>query len=135
MTTSVFSRAGRRAALAAVVLAAGCGSDAVSVCPLLGCMSGLTVHLASLPAAPFRLEITVDGDLDVVYSYDCTTAVRCNQDVMFPGLTADNVHVTVRVGNAVRSTDAAPSYIRSHPNGPNCPPECLTATITVLPPS
>ena len=135
MTSSITSRARHSTAVVALVLAANCSSDAVSVCPLLGCTSGLTVHLASLPVSPFRVEVTVSGYPDVLYSYDCTASPRCSQDIFFPGLTADQVQVIVRVGNATRSTDAAPSYVRSHPNGPNCPPECLSATISVLPPS
>jgi|SRR4029079_5473164 hypothetical protein len=134
MLRPVFSSLRVGGAIVLLALAAGC-SDAVSVCTELGCMSGLTIHLTSLPAAPFRIEVTVGGYPDILYSYDCMTGPRCDQDAWFPGLIADRVHVTVRVGTSSRSTDITPAYVHFRPNGPNCPPDCLSATISVIPPS
>ena len=113
----------------------GC-SAVTDVCTLIGCTSGVRVHLAALPSQPFRVEITTDGS-EVAYVFDCTAdSSRCRQDIMFPDLIAVRLAVTVRVGATSRRTDIAPLvYQHSRPNGPHCAPECQTADVTAYIPT
>lgn len=117
------------------LLLLGC-SGATDVCTLIGCNSGVRLHLSALPSQPFRVEITT-RDSQVAYVFDCTTdATRCRQDIFFPDLIADRLVVTVIVGTASRRTEIAPlTYVRSRPNGPRCEPECRMANVSApIPP-
>ena len=109
-----------------LLAALGC-SD--TVCTLIGCESGVTVHLSAVPSQPFRVELGVAGN-DVLYVFDCTNdASRCRQDIFFPDLIVDHLGVTVRVGAASRLTEVQVVYTHSRPNGPNCGPDCATASV------
>ena len=101
-------------------------------CTLMGCESGLTVHLASMPAAPFRVEVSAHGPgTQPVYVYDCASLTACRQDLFFAGFVAEQAVVTVRVGTATRTTTFSRlSYQHFRPNGPDCEPDCLQATVT-----
>lgn len=106
-------------------------ADATMVCTLIGCESGITVHLASLPNGPFRVDVKPSGANDVAYVYECSDAAQCRQDIFFAGLITDHLTVTVQVGAASRDTEAVQVQYASHrPNGPNCEPDCRTATVT-----
>jgi len=124
-----------RVPVPALFIALAC-SDATRVCTLLGCQSGVTVHLPALPSQPFRIEVRTSPS-DVAYIFDCTDDNhRCRQDIFFPGLIADRLFVTVRVGTASRETEVVQvTYAHSHPNGPNCPPDCQTADVSAALPS
>jgi hypothetical protein len=89
------------------------------------------VHLSTLPSQPFAVEIRTGGD-DVAYVFDCTADTRhCRQDIFFPGLIAERLLVTVRVGAASRATEIAQvPYQHFQPNGPNCGPDCQSAVVT-----
>jgi hypothetical protein len=117
--------------LSAAVLSSIACSSAPTVCTLIGCESGITVDLASLPSGPFRVDIKPRGASDVAYVFECDTAARCRQDIFFAGLISDYLIVTVHVGAATRDTEVVQVQYASHrPNGPNCGPDCRTATVT-----
>ena len=118
------------ATLACLLGMTACDSS-TTVCTQIGCESGLTVHLSNLPTVPFRVELAArSGVSQPVYVYDCAAGVPCGRDLFFPGFTADQAVVTVRVGTAARTTSISRvTYERVRPNGPNCPPECLQATV------
>ena len=128
--------AGRAHVIATFVAALGltaCGSlTGERACTLIGCESGLTVHLATLPAAPFRVEVAPRAGVgQPVYVYECATSAACGPNLFFPGFIAEQVVVTVRVGAAARTTTISQvTYERFRPNGPDCPPECLQSTVT-----
>ena len=105
-------------------------SSPTRVCTLIGCESGVRVHLSALPSQPFRVEIGTPGS-DVAYVFDCTDDIsRCRQDIFFPDLIADRLFVTVHVGTASRVTEIVQvTYTHSRPNGPNCSPDCQTADV------
>jgi hypothetical protein len=106
-------------------------SGVTTVCTLIGCESGITVHLASLPSGPFRVDVKPRGAGDVAYVFECSDAMHCRQDIFFAGLITDYVVVTVHVGAATRDTEVVQVQYTSHrPNGPNCEPDCRTATVT-----
>ena len=102
------------------------------VCTLIGCSSGTIVHLAALPSGPFRIEVRSPGSQDVAYVSECGPASACRQDVFFPDLVADRLSITVKAGGSSRETEVSDiHYENSHPNGPDCPPDCRRAVITV----
>ena len=107
----------------------GC-SELTKVCTLIGCDSGVRVHLSALPSQPFRVDIGTPGS-DVAYVFDCTNdSSRCRQDILFPDLIADHLFITVHVGAASRVTEIVQvTYTHSRPNGPNCSPDCQTADV------
>jgi hypothetical protein len=105
-------------------------SGLTTVCTLLGCESGVTVHLASLPGGPFRVEVRPRGAGDAVYVFECNVGASCRQVVFFAGLITDYLVVTVKVAGAVRDTEITQvTYVSHRPNGPNCEPDCRTASV------
>lgn len=101
------------------------------VCTLIGCTSGTIVHLAALPSGPFRIEVRFPDSEDVASIYECGPATACRQDVFFPELVAYHLFITVKAGGSSRETEVFDiHYESSHPNGPDCPPDCRRAVIT-----
>ena|SRR6185437_8914832 len=115
----------------ALIAAVGCSEITVG-CTLLGCFSGLTVHLASVPATPYRIEVRTPGSFAAAYVFECNgTTVPCQSDVFFGGLIADQVFVTVIVGSASRQTDIGQvTYTQTFPNGRRCGGACQNAVVT-----
>jgi hypothetical protein len=113
-----------------------CACSISTMCTLLGCESGITVHLASLPAGPFRIEVRPAGGQGAAYVFDCGGAqVTCQQDIFFADLISDHVFITVTAGGLSRDTEVTTVTYTSHrPNGPNCGPDCRTAIVTALVP-
>lgn len=121
-------------AATAVLLAAACSGPfdpSGSVCTGIGCDSGLTVRLEGTPpAGPVRVELlTSDGGAR--YVYDCPEPGRCAAGAFFPGFTGDYVRVRVTTASGAVTREARPAYTETRPNGPDCPPACRTATVTV----
>ncbi|HEY2375572.1 MAG TPA: hypothetical protein VGH98_06315 [Gemmatimonadaceae bacterium] len=101
-------------------------------CTLIGCDSGLVVHLATMPTAPFRVEVRISPGDQAAYVFDCTDLTRCSQDVFLNGLIADRATVTVIVGAASSTTTFNQIvYTTSQPNGPDCEPTCKQGTVQV----
>ncbi|HJQ35979.1 MAG TPA: hypothetical protein VKB93_02460 [Thermoanaerobaculia bacterium] len=114
----------------ATLAAATACSSATAVCTLIGCESGVTVHLSALPSGPFHVEVKPSGASDVRYVFDCTGASDCRQDIFFPGLITEDVIVTVTVGSASKQTQVSNlAYESQRPNGADCPPDCRTVTV------
>lgn len=117
-----------------MVMTSACGRSSPQVrrvCTLIGCESGTTVHLPTLPPSPFRIEVRSPGEDDVAYVYECGATTRCRQDVFFPNLIADHLFVVVSAAGRSRETEIIQiGYASSRPNGPHCEPDCRTAVIT-----
>jgi hypothetical protein len=107
-------------------------SGVTTVCTLIGCDGGITVHLASLPNGPFRVELRPPGAQGASYVFERgSAAVPCRQDIFFADLIADHLFATVTAGGASRDTEITQVRYTSHrPNGPSCPPDCRTAVVT-----
>jgi hypothetical protein len=120
------------ASLLAVLAFAGSCREPIRVCSLVGCESGLTVHLASLPSGPFRVEVRPSGAYDVVYVFECTSSANCRQEIFFAGLVSTHVEITVKTGIGSRTTESQfLTYTHFQPNGPECEPDCQRADMTV----
>ena len=99
---------------------AGCGTG--QVCPLIGCVSELTVRL---PPGVTAAEGCVAGV--------CSAEVRNGNLVIPLGRRAEGTTAQVTV-QLVRGPDGATSYAgevpltRTRPNGPRCPPDCVSGS-------
>jgi len=113
-----------------VMLLAGpaCNVVGPSACTLIGC-TGLVVDVTGAPSqTPVSVVVTApDGS---TRSATCTSATgTC--PVSFPDFTPASL--TVRVSSGTQSTELTvqPGYLLTRPNGPECPPECRSARVTV----
>ena len=113
-----------------VMLLAGpaCNVVGPSACTLIGC-TGLVVDVTGAPSqTPVSVVVTApDGS---TRSATCTSATgTC--PVSFPDFTPASL--TVRVSSGPQSTELTvqPGYLLTRPNGPECPPECRSARVTV----
>jgi hypothetical protein len=115
-----------------VLCLVSCSNLGPHVCTLIGCDSGTTVHLASKPADAYKIEVFAGPAIQQpAYVFDCPDPTKCVQDEFFPGLISDRLIVRVTVGSAVRTTQLnSVAYVSSQPNGPDCGPPCLQATVT-----
>lgn len=122
--------------LPGALLAFAAGCDVLGIgsthCTLIGCTDGITVHLTTLPAGSYRVEILVgNGPGGLSYAYDCAGGPGCQQDIFFPELVLDRIIVRVTTPLGSRDTEIAnPVYVTSQPNGPDCSPTCRQASVT-----
>ena len=108
------------------VLAIAVATYACPGCDQAGCYNGLSVTLTNGPAEPYRIEAYSGGTARYVHS--CTggpcTAFFVDYLPAFVGISivteSDTTHQGLR-----------PNYAYSRPNGPDCPPRCLNATVTI----
>ena len=103
------------------------------VCTLIGCNSGLTVHLNAKPAGTYKVEVfALSPNQQPVYVYECSNAASCQQDIFFASLIADHPFVRVTTSTGTKTTEVVTvNYVTSRPNGPGCDPECRQATVNV----
>ena len=124
---------GRSLLIAALGIGAlsGCSIFGPEACTLVGCINGLTVRLTSLPTEPYSVELRVPGAEQPFYAYECDGGSSCRQAIHSPLLSLS--HILVRVTTVAGSLDTeVPNvdYIKTYPNGRDCPPPCLYATVT-----
>ena len=94
----------RVAAVAFLLLSStGCGVIGPGdSCTLIGCNSGLTVHLNAKPTGAYKVEVVSHP---------------------FVRITTSTGTKTVEITTV--------NYVTSRPNGPDCDPECRQATVNV----
>ena len=105
-----------------------CNVVGPSACTLIGC-TGLVVEVTGVASqTPVTVVVTApDGS---TRNAICTAATgTC--PVSFPDFTPASL--TVRVSSGTQSTELTvqPDYLLTRPNGPECPPECRGARVTV----
>ena len=113
-----------------VVLVAGsaCSVAGPRACTLIGC-TGLMVEVTGVAAqTPVTVVVTApDGSTRTA---TCTTASgTC--PVSFPDFTPASLTVRVTSGTQSREVTVQPAYQLTRPNGPDCPPECRSARVTI----
>lgn len=113
---------------------AACSKEPVQrACTMIGCDSGVTVQLASLPAVPFSVELTAfPGGQSTLKQ--CTAEGACSATLFFEGVSADSVSIKVTTGAGESVTGAKPAYTVTRPNGPQCDPECRQASVNATVP-
>jgi hypothetical protein len=134
MRTRIWSTIRWSAAIGATLGAlAGCDS-ATGVCTLIGCANPLTVHLTAAPIGPFQVDLLVNGAVQQTVLR--TGPTNCVQDVSFRTAPTDHVAIRVSTFSGIRVTEFAKiTYTHQQVNGPDCPPDCLSATITAQVPA
>ena len=118
-----------------LLVALGCSSTTGTreqVCTAIGCDSGLAVRVegASTTGA-YRVELLPSGETGPRYVAECPDASRCAAGVRFPGFTGDWTLVRVTTAQGTVTREVRPSYQELRPNGPDCPPICRQAVVTV----
>jgi hypothetical protein len=118
----------------ALLLCAACGGageeedpPAAVACTMIGCESGVTVQLSSLPAVPFSVELTPAGGAATLK--ECVASDACGTELFFSGVSADSVTIKVTSGAGESVTRARAEYATTRPNGPQCDPECRQARV------
>jgi hypothetical protein len=115
--------------LLVAALGSGCDIFRTGACSLIGC-TGLVVEVTGAPVlTPITIVVTApDGS---TRSATCTAATgTCS--VSFYDFTPASI--TIRVSTATQTTEVTrqPMYEVTRPNGPECPPECRGARVTVV---
>jgi hypothetical protein len=119
-----------RIAATLVILLAGAACNVIGprACTLIGC-TGLVIEVTGAASqTPVTVLVTAaDGS---------TRTATCSSPtgtcpVSFSDFTPASL--TVRVSSGAQSTELAvqPAYQLTRPNGPECPPECRSARVTV----
>jgi hypothetical protein len=119
------------AALAIVAAAAaGCSQPATAnrVCTMIGCESGLTVIVEAAPQGPYRVEARAAGEEPRVR--ECQSEQDCRR-IFFADFLPEEVILEVIAGDARSSHTVRPQVVTVQPNGPECPPTCRQARVTV----
>ena len=106
----------------------GCGLAGPTACTLIGC-TGLVVEVTGAPSQiPVTVVVTApDGS---TRSTSCTS-VGGTCPVSFPDFTPASVAIRVLTGTQTIEETRQPTYEVTRPNGPECPPECRNARVTV----
>ena len=114
--------------LVAAAFAAGCDLTGPSACTLIGC-TGLVVEVTGAPAlTPVTVVVTApDGS---TRSGTCTSAGGACP-VSFFDFTPATITIRVSTGTQTTEVTRQPMYEVTRPNGPECPPECRNARVTV----
>ena len=114
------------------VLLAGCSpvppTPAPQICTKIGCESGLVVVVEGTPPAPYRVEARAAGESTRVR--ECPSAQECGQ-IFFADFLPAEVTVEVIAGSERSTRTVRPQVETVQPNGPNCPPTCSQAHVTV----
>ena len=122
-----------RALLLAGAVAVLVGSLLLSACDhgctLIGCSDGLVVQLEGVDVESWTPTAEAPGGETRVV--ECSDASACADFVHLEGFTPEEVTIRWEAGDRVVAVGLAPSYRRYRPNGEDCPPECLQATITL----
>jgi hypothetical protein len=103
------------------------GNDA---CELLPCEDGLVVHFDEV--VPSDVMLTLELPDGTSQTQTCGAASFCSV-VMFAGVSAPSARLRVSMDGAPENLVEVEElvYERFRPNGEDCPPECLIATITL----
>lgn len=94
-----------------------------------GLSNGLEVVVTGDLPETFTITISLEGPPTIVI--ECSESSPCGNSIFLRDFTPDHVDITIQ-GESVDFTDSfMPEYELTRPNGPDCPPECRRATITV----
>jgi hypothetical protein len=119
---------GSAGGLAALVFGGGVACSPVALnCTDIGCTTGLRVAIQGTPAESFTITATApESEPQVI---ECSPANPCR--LLFPDYTPAQVTITYESATTTVEQMFEVGYERQRPNGPDCPPECLTATVTI----
>ena len=116
------------ALLFAAALGSGCNVVAPRACTLIGC-TGLSIDVTGVPVLTL-VTIVVTAPDGSTRTAMCTSATS-SCFAAFSDFTPATVTVRVMTGTKTIEETRQPTYEVSRPNGPDCPPECRSARVTV----
>jgi hypothetical protein len=101
------------------------------VCTRIGCSDGVTVEVTGNRTAHVAVEVVAGGV--VVDTFDCEASdATCRS--MIEGLSEGRITVTIRSGDQSNQRTYEPEFRNVRPNGPDCPPVCRQATVSIAVP-
>ena len=100
------------------------------ICTQIGCTDGLTVQIEGTLPTAFVLEAVAPVGPPVIV--ECPDSALCGSNIFLEGFTPEEVWIRLSFDSNSVSETFNPVYETFQPNGPDCPPECLVASVTVL---
>jgi len=121
-------------AAALLLLLAACSeSEPTGIeCSGVGCANGLQVNFNRVP--PLGTVVILEFG-QTPWRVECGTDADCSNGLFFEGLLVDYVAVRVTTAEGGILHELRPEYVETRPNGPDCPPTCWNATVTVALPA
>jgi hypothetical protein len=115
------------------VLVAGLAAchDEPIVCTLIGCADTLTVAIAGAPNQTLVTVVATQLEAPFASMSSHCTATTGSCSVFLSGFVPSNVRIDVSWDSQTRQVTVQPAYQISRPNGPDCPPACRFATVSV----
>jgi hypothetical protein len=114
----------------AVTGVGGCDVAGPRACTLIGCTDGLTVEVIGL-TSPGPITVVVIAPDGASRSATVTCAGGASCPFLFGNFSPTSVTINVSAGSQSRQVTVQPDYQTNRPNGPECPPECRSARVTV----
>jgi hypothetical protein len=108
-------------------LLAGCSLGEPVTCTGIECSNALVVELGGGVPSSYTIEARGNNE---IRSYTCTEASLCREAV-FTGFTPTQVTIRVTWSGGSAEEVVTPSYEVVQPNGPDCPPTCRLAVVTI----
>ena len=116
--------------MVATLMVAGCAlwsKPPVRACTKVGCSSGLAVEVTnSLQQA---VTVNVRSGNQIIHTFRCEPGQPCRSFI--ENQTPERVVVSVQYSGGPVSKEFTPVYQMNRPNGPDCPPDCRQATVTL----
>lgn len=107
----------------------GCDDATGPACTEIGCLDGLRVVVEGSPGTEYQIEASApDG---TSRSGVCTIRPAGTCEVGFDGFHPEEVTLVLTAGDQQFTVGATPDYETLQPNGPDCPPVCEHAVVTV----
>ena len=97
------------------------------LCDDSGCSSGLRLTFDRPPEVGTIIQVEVPGGTP--WRVECGVDGGCDNGVFFPDFTPDYLLVRISSPSGEVVHTVLPEYEEFRPNGPDCPPTCLIATV------
>jgi len=102
---------------------------ALKPCTLIGCTDGINILLRSSLPNSATIEISYNG---MSKSISCAQSLCSANNIFFENIMPASFSVKVsNNGEVLHESTHSPTYKSNQPNGPDCPPDCKQAEITI----
>lgn len=115
-------------AFPAIAILIGCGSTTDAACTQIGCTDQFLVTVEGPAGAEFVVQASEPGG-DTRTGTCTVTNDSCA--IVFGDFAPEQVTIRVTGPDRELSVTLEPAYEVLRPNGPDCPPACLVASVTV----
>jgi hypothetical protein len=100
---------------------------AVRACTKMGCSSGLAIEVNSKLQQSYT--VTLRSGTQIIHAFRCEPGQTCRS--FAENQTPTDVTVAVQTSAGEVTKAFKPEYVIRRPNGPDCPPDCRQATVTL----